>query len=182
MKGYRSIQNLDFKWCRIYNKESCVRREEAGKSRQHSEMNRTWTDMRKIIDEKFARFVSVGIVNTVFGTAVMFCLYNLAGCSYWISSAANYVLGSILSYILNRKFTFRHRGSVVRSGIRFTVNIALCYFIAVRDGETGCAVAHGRGAGECQGKCRNGSGHVYIYSTELPGAEVFRVWRQEDGL
>ena len=93
-------------------------------------MNRTWTDMREIIDEKFARFVSVGIVNTVFGTAVMFCLYNLAGCSYWISSAANYVLGSILSYILNRKFTFRHRGSVVRSGIRFTVNIALCYFIA----------------------------------------------------
>ncbi len=86
--------------------------------------------MEKLIDEKFARFVSVGIVNTVFGTAVMFCMYNLAGCSYWISSAANYVLGSILSYVLNRKFTFRHRGSVAKSAIRFIANIAVCYFIA----------------------------------------------------
>ena len=83
-----------------------------------------------LADEKLARFVSVGIVNTLFGTAVMFLLYNVAGCSYWISSAANYVLGSILSYILNRNFTFRHGGSIIGSGIRFTVNIAVCYFIA----------------------------------------------------
>ena len=76
------------------------------------------------------RFVIVGIINTVVGTAIMFCLYNLCGCSYWVSSAANYILASILSYVLNRKFTFRFSGSTVKSSVRFAVNIASCYLIA----------------------------------------------------
>ena len=38
--------------------------------------------------------------------AIMFGLYNLAHCSYWVSSAANYILTSILSYFLNKYFTF----------------------------------------------------------------------------
>lgn len=60
----------------------------------------------------------------------MFGLYNLAGCSYWVSSAANYVIGSILSYVLNKKFTFRHRGRIAQSALRFTGNIAVCYLLA----------------------------------------------------
>lgn len=84
----------------------------------------------KTLDNTFFKFAAVGILNTVVGTAIMFGLYNLAGASYWLSSAANYVLASILSYILNKKFTFRHKGDVVQSGIRFAVNIAVCYFAA----------------------------------------------------
>lgn len=76
------------------------------------------------------RFVIVGIINTLVGTAIMFGLYNLAGTSYWVSSAANYILASILSYVLNKKFTFRHEGEVLGSGVRFAVNIAACYLIA----------------------------------------------------
>ena len=49
----------------------------------------------------------VGVANTLFGTAVMFLFYNLFHFDYWVSSAANYVFGSILSYILNRFFTFK---------------------------------------------------------------------------
>lgn len=79
---------------------------------------------------QLARFISVGILNTLVGTAVMFCMYNVFGCSYWVSSAANYILGSILSFVLNRTFTFRHKGSIAGSGVRFVVNIAACYFIA----------------------------------------------------
>ena len=45
--------------------------------------------MRNIIDKKLLKFILVGIVNTLVGTAIMFGLYNLAGCSYWVSSAAN---------------------------------------------------------------------------------------------
>ena len=80
--------------------------------------------------QRLYRFIFVGIINTIFGTSVMFCLYNFLGCSYWISSAANYIFGSILSYILNKRFTFRHKGGVMASGVKFAVNIVVCYFIA----------------------------------------------------
>ena len=33
-----------------------------------------------IIDQKLARFLIVGVVNTLVGTAIMFGLYNLAHC------------------------------------------------------------------------------------------------------
>ena len=40
------------------------------------------------------------------------------------------VIGSILSYVLNKKFTFRHRGRIAQSALRFTGNIAACYLLA----------------------------------------------------
>ena len=49
-----------------------------------------------LVDQKLLRFIIVGCINTVVGTAIMFGLYNLASCSYWVSSAANYILTSIL--------------------------------------------------------------------------------------
>lgn len=86
--------------------------------------------MRRLIDEKLLKFISVGIFNTILGMAIMFGMYNLAGCSYWVSSAANYIIASILSYVLNKTFTFRHKGEVAASSVRFAVNIAACYLIA----------------------------------------------------
>jgi len=84
----------------------------------------------RIFDRTILKFLIVGVVNTLFGTAVMFSLYNLAGCSYWISSAANYILGSILSFFLNKYFTFQNKERSWRQVVRFTVNIAACYLIA----------------------------------------------------
>jgi putative flippase GtrA len=84
----------------------------------------------KMFDQTTLKFILTGIANTLVGTAVMYSLYNFAGFSYWISSAANYVIGSLLSYILNRNFTFKHKGSKIGSLIKFIINIALCYIIA----------------------------------------------------
>jgi len=83
-----------------------------------------------MIDDKLIKFISVGIINTIIGTVIMFGMYNLLGCSYWVSSAANYILVSILSYVLNKKYTFKHDGKVLKSGTRFIMNIAVCYFVA----------------------------------------------------
>ena len=35
-----------------------------------------------LVDQKLLRFIIVGCINTVVGTAIMFGLYNLASCSY----------------------------------------------------------------------------------------------------
>lgn len=87
-------------------------------------------NMSKILNFEPVRFIIIGIINTIVGTAIMFGLYNLAGCSYWLSSAANYIFASILSYVLNRKYTFRYSGKTVGSFVRFAANIAVCYLIA----------------------------------------------------
>ena len=54
--------------------------------------------LRGLIDRRLAKFLLVGVINTLVGTAIMFGLYNLAHYSYWVSSAANYILTSILSF------------------------------------------------------------------------------------
>lgn len=85
---------------------------------------------RKISDSTLLRFVLVGVVNTLVGMAIMFGLYNLAHCSYWISSACNYILTSILSFFLNKYFTFQNQEKSVAQAVRFAVNIAVCYLLA----------------------------------------------------
>lgn len=84
----------------------------------------------KIFDRTFWKFIAVGVINTLFGTAVMFGCYNLLHLGYWVSSAANYILGSVLSYFLNRRFTFRSDEKGAGQLARFSVNILLCYLIA----------------------------------------------------
>lgn len=86
--------------------------------------------LRGLVDRKLAKFLLVGVINTLVGTAIMFGLYNLAHCSYWVSSAANYILTSILSFFLNKYFTFGSREKSVREAVRFAVNIAMCYLLA----------------------------------------------------
>ena len=85
---------------------------------------------RKLFDWSVFRFALVGAVNTLVGMAIMFGLYNLAHCSYWFSSAANYVLTSILSFFLNKYFTFQNKTDTPRQALRFALNIAVCYLIA----------------------------------------------------
>lgn len=90
--------------------------------------------MKKIIsaffDKQFLKFCLVGVANTLVGTAVMYGLYNLAHCGYWFSSAMNYVVGSVVSYFLNKYFTFKSRSQSWQEIARFVINIAVCYLIA----------------------------------------------------
>lgn len=86
--------------------------------------------LSKFFDRTFWKFVLVGAANTLFGTGIMFMFYNVLHLSYWLSSASNYVFGSILSYFLNRRFTFRSRDTAGRTLPRFVLNISFCYLLA----------------------------------------------------
>ena len=89
-----------------------------------------------LLDPTLFRFILVGLVNTAVGYGVMFGLYNLAGLhtwgdtGYWISSAANYVVGSVVSFFLNKHFTFRNQEKGVKVVLRFALNIAVCWALA----------------------------------------------------
>ena len=76
------------------------------------------------------KFGLVGILNTVVGTTIMFLAYNVLNLGYWLSSALNYIVGSVLSYFLNKYFTFGSRRRSNMEVIRFLINILLCYLLA----------------------------------------------------
>ena len=86
--------------------------------------------MKKLIDITAIKFILVGVVNTLVGTLVMFVFYNGFGFGYWFSSASNYVIGSIVSYFLNKYFTFKDTGKSWKTVAKFIVNITICYGLA----------------------------------------------------
>lgn len=86
--------------------------------------------LKKILDPTMLRFVIVGVINTLFGTTVMFFCYDFLYLNYWISSGANYFFGSILSFFLNKNFTFRSQETGIAVIIKFIVNIVVCWILA----------------------------------------------------
>lgn len=84
----------------------------------------------KIIDKTTLRFLLVGIINTLVGNGVMFLLYNLCGAGYAFSTVANYVVGSIVSYFLNKYYTFKQNKKSGKEVARFIITIIICYAIA----------------------------------------------------
>ena len=91
---------------------------------------------KKLLDSSFIRFLIVGVINTLVGTAVMFGLYNLAGLhkwgqiGYWLSTIGNYTVGSVVSFFLNKHFTFKNKEKGKAVVIRFVINIAVCMTLA----------------------------------------------------
>jgi len=83
-----------------------------------------------IFDRKFFKFILVGIINTLVGSAIMFSLYNWAHLSYWVSSFCNYFFTSILSFFLNKYFTFRVKHWSIFMVIAFILTIVFSYLIA----------------------------------------------------
>ena len=84
----------------------------------------------KLFDKTTIKFLIVGVINTLVGTSIMFFLYNLLHVSYWISSASNYIIGSIVSYFLNKYFTFQSKEKSLAMVARFVINISVCYLLA----------------------------------------------------
>ena len=81
-------------------------------------------------DKTFFKFIITGVISTSVGAGIMFALYNLFHCSYWLSSIMNYVVGSIVSFLLNKYWTFKSKAFSVKEVIYFIINIAVCFFIA----------------------------------------------------
>lgn len=92
--------------------------------------NKKMKNIKQYLDLTFWKFILVGIINTLVGTTVMFVAYNLCHLNYWVSTASNYVVGSIVSYFLNKYFTFQDKKKSWRQVGIFVVNITICYLLA----------------------------------------------------
>ena len=90
----------------------------------------------KFFDIKFWKFILVGILNTLIGEGVVLLLLHAFGWKNfsWGAGAAAFagvVVGSIVSYFLNKYFTFKNTEKGWKPVLRFTVNIAACMLIRV---------------------------------------------------
>ncbi len=83
--------------------------------------------MKKLFESSLVRFLIVGAGNTLLSAAIMFLLEGLG---YWPSTAIAYVAGAVLSFFLNRSFTFHSDEVVWKAAAKFALNVAVCYAVA----------------------------------------------------
>ena len=83
--------------------------------------------MEKLIDKSIPKFLLVGVGNTLLSMVLMFLLEGLG---YWPSTAIAYVAGAVMSFFLNKSFTFRSDEVLWKAAIKFAVNVAVCYVVA----------------------------------------------------
>ena len=81
----------------------------------------------KFFDSTIPKFLLVGVGNTLLSAVLMFLLEDLG---YWPSTAIAYIAGAVMSFFLNRKFTFQSEAEVGKSALRFALNVAVCYVLA----------------------------------------------------
>jgi len=65
------------------------------------------------------RFAAVGVLNSAVGIGVIFMGLALLGMSDATANLFGYAVGWIISYALNKTWTFHHRGATTRSFGRF---------------------------------------------------------------
>ncbi len=83
--------------------------------------------MKAKLDASIWKFLLVGIGNTLLSALLMFLLEGLG---YWPSTAIAYAAGAVMSFFLNRYFTFQSRAPFWPSALKFALNAAVCYLIA----------------------------------------------------
>jgi len=76
---------------------------------------------------QFARFLVVGVLNTVVGLTIIFAAKALLGWSDLAANAAGYAVGLATSFLLNRAWTFGDRGRISPALLRFLGAFVLAY-------------------------------------------------------
>lgn len=83
-----------------------------------------------LFDRKLWKFLLVGVLNTLVGDGLSFLLINLTAWGLWWCTALPTLLASVMSYFLNKHFTFKNTEKGWRPAARFALNVALCYLLA----------------------------------------------------
>lgn len=86
--------------------------------------------MKVKINTSFTRFLLVGVLNTFVGLSVTYLFLNAIKLGYWPSTFLGNSIGAIVSYMLNKSFTFKSNASVISSFTKFLIIILFCYFIS----------------------------------------------------
>jgi putative flippase GtrA len=73
------------------------------------------------------RFATVGVLNTTVGLSLIYMFMGLFDMNYIAANAFGYAAGFILSFSLNKSWTFRHSGTWITAGMRWLLVIGISY-------------------------------------------------------
>ena len=73
------------------------------------------------------RFLTVGVINTLLSITVIFCLKFFYSFSDVTANFIGYVAGLICSFILNKKWTFNHTGTLLQTVLKFILVFLVAY-------------------------------------------------------
>jgi putative flippase GtrA len=79
------------------------------------------------LQNSFVRFLLVGVFNTMVGLGSSFLFYNVLHLGYWTSTFLGNTIGAVVSYGLNKTFTFRSKATIQSSWWKFLLVILACY-------------------------------------------------------
>src|SRR5208282_1728517 len=73
------------------------------------------------------RFLLVGVANTLVGLSAIYLIKWLGEVGDVLANASGYAIGLMVSFVLNRSWTFSHSGAVLPAAVRFFVVFAIAY-------------------------------------------------------
>jgi len=73
------------------------------------------------------KYALTGVANSVIGIAVIFFALYQFGASDVAANAAGYAVGLSISFVLNRSWTFAHKGAISESLVKFLLIVGLAY-------------------------------------------------------
>jgi putative flippase GtrA len=85
-----------------------------------------------LINQKnsFIKFLLVGFLNTFVGLGLIFFLKNGLRWPYWVATFTGNTFGAVVSFFLNRSFTFKSNVPIKEGVLRFAAVIILCYLFS----------------------------------------------------
>lgn len=86
--------------------------------------------MDYILNNRFAKFIFVGVLNTIVGYGT-YAILIFFGFNYFISHTISTIVGVINSFVLNRKITFNDKKVNKKTPIKFVSVYMLSYFIGL---------------------------------------------------
>ncbi len=80
---------------------------------------------------EFVKYCMVGIINTFVGLSTAYACLNIFGYNYLTSTACAYVTGILVSFSLNKIFTFKNKDkNNIKLFIKFVLTMLPSYIIA----------------------------------------------------
>lgn len=78
----------------------------------------------------FIKFLLVGILNTVVGLSMMLLLNKGLSWPYWHATFTGNTTGALVSYLLNKTFTFKSKVTIQAGVPKFVIVVLATYFIS----------------------------------------------------
>ena len=80
---------------------------------------------------KFLRFCAVGGVNTVVGLTMIYVSMRIFNLNYIVANMIGYGIGFIISFLLNRSWTFDYSGPILANSVVWAAVVVCSYIINI---------------------------------------------------